>query len=143
MQTCTQIQMLNLLCWLQKRKKGLCYATFCYYTIHYNLILNQLIVTDNFFNSFICKKFIPVKNSIMTIDPDISHKRYGLIKCSNGQYVSTLHKYDSHKDCSDGTDELNCYCFKNGKMIIDNIYCSETFSLRTNCTCSTLFTNHG
>ena len=65
------------------------------------------------------------------------------MKCSNGQYASTLYTCDDHKDCSDESDELNCYCFKNGKMIRDNIYCSKTCSWKSNCICSTLFTNHG
>ena len=64
------------------------------------------------------------------------------MQCSNGQYISTLHTCDGHQDCSGGTDELNCYCYKNGKMITDNIYCSKKCSLKTNCTCSILFTNH-
>ena len=73
----------------------------------------------------------------------IQNKRCGLMKCSNGQYISTFHTCDGYQDCPDGTDELNCYCFRNGKMINDSIYCSEACSLKTNCTCSILFTNHG
>ena len=92
--------------------------------------------------SFICEKFIPIQNSIITLDSVISYERYGLIKCTNGQYVSTLYTCDGHWDFSDGTDELNCYCFKNGKMIMDNIY-SKTCSLKSKFTCSSLFTNQG
>ena len=64
------------------------------------------------------------------------------MKCFNGQYVSTLHKCDGNDDCSDGSDEQDCHCFKNGKMISDNKYCSKTCSLKINCTCSILFSNH-
>ena len=50
---------------------------------------------------------------------------------------------DGHADCTDGTDELNCFCFQIGKTIKDNIYCSTNCSAKHNCTCSNLYTNEG
>ena len=72
---------------------------------------------------FICEKLIPGKKNIITLNVGTQNERYGLIKCTNGQYISTLYTCDGHQDCSDGTDEVNLYCFRSGKMINNNIYC--------------------
>ena len=109
-----------------EKEKGsmLCHILSLYNPLQPNI--KPINCYSQFFNSFIFERHIPVINSIITFDPDISHKRYDLTRCTNRQFVSTLHKCDGHKDCSDETDEFNCYCFKNSQMIIDNIYCSKT-----------------
>ena len=87
------------------------------------------------FKTFIFEKLIQIQNMVIPIDTVISYARYGLMKCSNRQYVSTIHVCDGTQDCPDGMDELKCY----GKIIVDNIYCSKTCLGKTNCTCLTLF----
>ena len=129
--------MLNL-----EKKKG---SLVCHILSLYNPIkphLTPINCYQQILKSFLCEKLIPANYATMIQIAEIQNERYGLLKCSNGQYISTLYIRDGHQDCSNGTDELNCYCFRNGKMINDNIYCSKTCSLKTNCTCSILFKNH-
>ena len=126
---------------LEKEKGSL----VCHILSLYNPIkphLKSINCYQQILKSFICEKLIPGKNPIITLNVEIQNERYGLMKCSSGQYISTLYTCDGNQDCSDGTDELNCYCFERGKMINDSIYCSKTCSLKMNCTCSILFTNH-
>ena len=121
-------------------------SLLCHILVLYNPInphIKSINCYRQFLKSFICETIITVKSTTPMLNPEVQDKRYGLMKCSNGQYISTLHTCDGHQDCSDGIDEMYCFCYKNRKKLTDNIYCSKKCSLKTNCTCSTLFTNHG
>ncbi len=65
-----------------------------------------------------------------------------LIQCKSGEYISSLFMCDGHKDCHDGTDELNCICYKNGEQINDGVFCSRNCTPQTNCKCSVIFFNN-
>ena len=98
-----------------------CYALSLFDAIkpHFKLINCY----KQFPKSFICEK--PETYNITTQQVLNEIPRYGLMKCSDGEYISTLHICDGHDDCTDGIDELNRFCFQNGKTIKDNIYCSR------------------
>ena len=63
-------------------------TSLCHILSLYNLMqpFFQPIKCDRqFLKSFICEKLNPIKNTTITLDPEISYERYGLMKCSNGQ----------------------------------------------------------
>ena len=115
----------------------------CYVLSLFNPIklhIKPVNCNQQFLKSFICEKHVTINTISSPIITEAS-ERYGLLKCPNEQYISTLYLCDGHNDCPDGTDELNCYCFINDKTINDSVYCSKKCFLSDKCTCSELFTN--
>ena len=91
---------------------------------------------------FICEK--PITIGLTSPDMVVPFERYGLFRCINGQIISTLFICDGCKDCSDGDDEFNCYCFINSQRIIyfyqKNISIDFHFYIHyKSFTCSMLF----
>ncbi len=94
-------------------------------------------------HSLFCEKIVPNQNFETNVTAmNVEEKNnYGQVKCGNGEYISTLYICDGHRDCRDGSDERNCSCFVHGKIIRDNIFCSQTCSKAKNCVCAVLFTH--
>ncbi len=97
-------------------------------------------------NSFFCQKLDDVQkyNGNKTTSNWTEYTittRYGQFLCGDEQYISTLYICDGHKDCPDGSDEMNCSCHVNGRKINDNVYCSKNCSAGNMCTCPILFTH--
>ena len=109
----------------------------------------QIRCSDTILKSFYCinpeKKNIACDSPLSHNNNNHDNKSTDIVikkKCSSGEIISSLYFCDGYKDCLDGSDELNCTCYINGKVINDNNFCSKKCSLSINCSCSILFTNN-
>ena len=128
--------------------------TQCYMLTFFNPnqpLFKPISCSDTVLKSFYCiipgEKKTSVCNSSKSLSSinNIVHTNFITVisrKCSSGEIISTLYFCDGQKDCSDGSDESNCTCYIEGKVINDSNFCSEKCSQQIQCRCSTLFTNN-
>ncbi len=91
----------------------------------------------------ICEKPSNAESNRISIPRDYGVQRYGLMHCSNGQFVSTFFVCDGYNDCFDGSDEKNCSCISQTGQINNSIYCFKSCTRHSNCTCAPLFEQVG
>ncbi len=90
-------------------------------------------------NTITCVKNVSNADSSHMRHNLLPEKRYGVVKCASGEYVSTLYTCDGCNDCFDGTDEINCLCPLDGANFQT---CRTNCSVKHKCFCAVLFAQH-
>ena len=120
------------------------FLTKCYILSMFNPIkphIKAINCSHEMLKSFICET--PVQQKLNSNSSNIENvvKSAILRKCLSGEVISSLYICDGVSDCSDGTDEFNCFCYISGKLTKNNTFCAKECSLSNNCVCPPLYTN--
>ena len=119
------------------------FLTKCYILSMFNPIkphLKAINCSHKILNSFICETPAHQELNLNSSNMENTIKSAILRKCLSGEVISSLYICDGVNDCSDGTDELNCFYYINGKVTNNNTFCAKECSLSNNCVCPPLHT---
>ena len=120
------------------------FVTKCYILSMFNPIkphLKGINCSHEMLKSFVRETPPSQEVNLIPTNFDKTTERAILRKCLTGEVISSLYICDGVNDCSDGTDELNCFCYINGKVTKNNTFCAKECSLSINCVCPHLYVN--
>ena len=127
----------NILTSVQKEH----FLTKCY-ILSIKPLLKAINCSQQMLKSFICET--PAHQALNLNSSNIENtiKSAIVTKCLSGEVISSLYICDGVNDCSDGSDELNCFCYINGKLTENKTFCAKKCSLNNNYVCPPLYTNN-